>query len=281
MHIHGFYVPVFGIEADFDEAVVDMPRKLVPTWGSEILLSRNTHPKRATKLKRKHLADSANSPEIPKFCDWELCIPGDNFEYFDGDIVHGIAFCILMRKTCCLHFPIWSTSSTINPIDENDVCCGDVLPGEPLFYLDSKKLNLEDVEWISKNLPAVLSLMGNARFQNAMQALNAYQYIPAANFNFLVSWTGIEALFGISQEISFRISLLLAKYLVDEQPERLRQKMYKGSYDLRSKVAHGSSTKARVQTEQSIFARQTLARCLMRVVENGEPPDEETILFGS
>jgi hypothetical protein len=279
--IHGFYVPVFGVETDFDQATIAMPRKLVPTWADNIVLTRNRQPKRATRLKKKHLADPSGAPSIPKLCDWEIWIPGDNIDYFDGDIVHGLAFCILILKDCCLHFPIWSTCSTIEDIDNKNVYCGEVLDGEPLFYLDSQKLNLTDVEWISKNLPTILKLMNETRFQNAMQALNAHRYIAQSNFNFLTSWTGIEALFGINQEISFRLSLLLAKYLIDEQSERERCKMYKKLYDTRSKVAHGSSTKAKVDAKETVAARGILARCLKISVEEGRLPNEEFILFGA
>ena len=280
MSVFGFYIPFYGIEVDFDEATINMPRKLSANWGDKIVINRNTRTRKTTQLKRKHLADASISPRIPKFCDWEIYIPGDNFDYFDGDIIHGIAFCLLIRKNCCLHFPIWSTCSTIFDGDYDDVYCGEVLSGEPLFYLESDKVSLTDIEWISTNLPTVLKMMEHTRFQNAMQALNAYQYIPHSNFNFLVSWTGIEALFGISQEISFRVSLLLSKYLADERSQENRFKEFKKAYDLRSKVAHGYSTKAKVSADQSIFARKTLARCLQRVIEDRSTPNEENILFG-
>ena len=96
----------------------------------------------------------------------------------------------------------------------------------------------------------------------------------------VVSWSGIEAFFGIGSELTFRTSLLLSKYLSRESGGQLLTfKAAKKSYSTRSKIAHGSEVNRHGLDVAAKEVHDWLRQCLLNCVELGSLPREEALLF--
>jgi len=76
----------------------------------------------------------------------------------------------------------------------------------------------------------------------------------------LVAWSGLEALFGVDQEISFRLSLYVTNFLKSDVSRYSEFEKLRRSYDDRSRVAHGAATKAKAVYEHTTHTRDILMR---------------------
>ncbi len=92
-------------------------------------------------------------------------------------------------------------------------------------------------------------------------------------------WIGLEALFGQThQELRYRVSFRLARFLGTEQAERkaIRNAAYK-SYALRSKVVHGSSVEGQLAprlNEAGAWLRDSVRLSLLN---EAVPPDRDAL----
>ncbi|MDO8985795.1 HEPN domain-containing protein [Cypionkella sp.] len=66
--------------------------------------------------------------------------------------------------------------------------------------------------------------------------------MPDLSSSILHMWQALENLFGISSEITYRVSLLLAELCVPVAPRSTTYTTAKASYGDRSKIAHGSNS---------------------------------------
>lgn len=124
-------------------------------------------------------------------------------------------------------------------------------------------------EFVDCKLPSLRSLLKNKAFQIAVEAYEACLKVSNKKIAIATAWTGIEALFGISSELRFRIALYVATELshVDEPYDVFQQTL--SLYDARSKVVHGAtidSTKLNDAYGRSLGLLMTLLRV---IVERG------------
>jgi hypothetical protein len=138
---------------------------------------------------------------------------------------------------------------------------------------------LEDAQWIKLHMETALRFVDEPKFQNAMQAVTSFHCVPYPSMRLLVAWSGLEALFGVDQEISFRLSLYITNFLkiaVDRYSEfeKLRR-----SYDDRSRVAHGAATKAKAVDEHATYTLDILRACLAKCIETGAFPNPKELIF--
>ena len=117
-------------------------------------------------------------------------------------------------------------------------------------------------------------------------------YMLASNDRMKVAqlWAGIEAIFGIEHELSYRLATLSAKFLGGGTSFECR-KVYadmKALYNDRSKIIHGKQLARKKEThegkvrEHITRIRSRLAQLLTRLIARGSVPtmDEfEEILF--
>ena len=93
-------------------------------------------------------------------------------------------------------------------------------------------------------------------------------------------WAGIEALFAIDRELSFRLSLLSAKFLEpnDKTAAKGVYKQVKNLYKARSRAVHGGEMKGDSKT--LIHDSATLLhRLIRRCVESEALPNSEELAF--
>ncbi|MDD5546762.1 MAG: HEPN domain-containing protein [Candidatus Omnitrophica bacterium] len=99
----------------------------------------------------------------------------------------------------------------------------------------------EDISWIRKYYNTFNRLASESEsFRFALEAATDWRFAKDARSAVSRLWSGIEAIFGITSELIYRISLISACLLSPRGPLR-REKFdeIKNLYSLRSKVVHG------------------------------------------
>lgn len=134
----------------------------------------------------------------------------------------------------------------------------------------------DDIEWVRDNLGKLVELNKDQRFQTAIEALCSY--LHAANYRMMAAqlWAGVEAIFEVRYEISFRLPLLAALLLEKRGPEcRDLRKKIKKLYNERSTAVHGGDvSEEKLQTHVS-EVRTLLAKLLATIIKRGQLPTKD------
>jgi len=151
---------------------------------------------------------------------------------------------------------------------------------EPAMYaheFDAPTLvTVDDLDWARDKLLTVLKLSDDRRFETALDALCSY--LHAANYRMMAAqlWAGVESIFDVRFEISFRLPLTAALLLEDRGPDcRDRRKTIKKLYDERSKAVHGGDISEEKLREHVGKTRSLLAQLLAHIVEDGKVPTKQ------
>lgn len=136
------------------------------------------------------------------------------------------------------------------------------------------QIDASDLGWVRNNLGKVLELNKQTRFSTALDALCSYLHTERDRMKAAQLWVGIEAIFEVQFEISYRLPLLAALMLEPRGPEckQLRNHVKK-LYNERSKAIHGQEFKNAKDHVQAV--RQLLARLLTKIIEDGHLPSKE------
>jgi hypothetical protein len=153
------------------------------------------------------------------------------------------------------------------------------IDGDTTFNLDyahvfSFLLMIRTGGWISA--PVILT---HSTLQNAMQAPTSFHCIPYSSTCLLVAWSGLEALFGVDQEISFRLCLYITNFLKSGDDRYSEFEKLRRSYNDRSRVAHGAATKARALRDYAMYTRDILRACLAKCIETNAFPNPKQLIF--
>jgi hypothetical protein len=155
---------------------------------------------------------------------------------------------------------------------------------------EPKLLLSDDIEWLRSNLATIIRLTDDERFETAVEALCTYMLASNDRMKVAQLWAGIEAIFGIEHELSYRLATLSAKFLGGETSLECR-KVYadiKSLYGERSKIIHGKQLAKKKETHESKVRdhitriRSRLSQLLTKLIARGSVPsmDEfEEILF--
>ena len=143
-------------------------------------------------------------------------------------------------------------------------------------------LTEDDLKWIDSYYPTAYKLLDNDPFMTAVHAMASYKWHSMPRVQLAILWSGIEALFNASSEISFRISLYIANFLSGEdtvEAKRLFDKTRK-LYSSRSTAVHGGKIKGELDDLISESA-MLLNRLIRRCAEIGALPDTRKLVFPS
>lgn len=269
------YIPCYGVEVDFENFVI------YEADGKTILSLRRSKNKES-KLLKKHIVDDMDrSFHILKKVDFEASLSSSNGDgQFSSDSFHVFLFLLLIRNGGWVSVPVILTHSTLEDpeIDGPHVYCEECLRVTPAS-MGAYRLTSEDAEWIKTYMETGLRFVGEPKFQNAMQALTSFHCIPYPSTQLLIAWSGLEALFGVESEISFRLSLYITNFLKSVVDPHVMFRRLRRSYDDRSRIAHGASTKAKAVHQHAQFTRDILRECLAKCIEQGAFPDREQLIF--
>ncbi|MBR0239075.1 MAG: hypothetical protein IJQ39_13355 [Thermoguttaceae bacterium] len=142
------------------------------------------------------------------------------------------------------------------------------------------QLTDDDEKWIGAHYAKAYKLMDNDAFRTAVHAMASYKWHTVQSVQLAILWSGIEALFRVSSEVSFRISLYIAKYLEEDNVEKAKELFasLKKLYNSRSSAVHGGKIKDDIGNQVSQSAR-LLNRIIRRCAELGSLPDTENLIF--
>jgi hypothetical protein len=141
-------------------------------------------------------------------------------------------------------------------------------------------LSEADCAWLESNFSHARNLNNNFAFQSAVHCMASFHWHPHPRPRLALLWAGIEGLFGIESELSFRLSLLSAKFLEPDDSAAAREvfKQVKDLYKARSKAVHGSEMKGDANAlinDSATLLKKLLRRC----VECQALPDSEGLVL--
>lgn len=139
------------------------------------------------------------------------------------------------------------------------------------------KLREEDAFWIRNNFEKFNSMAAESeRFRFALTVAVDWQYSTDLRVAIAHLWSGIEAVFGISSELVYRIALLVASLL---EPRGLaRQAKFeqvRKLYGVRSKAVHGAELSDDKLTKAMVESFDILSKLLLLNVEKGRPFNQD------
>lgn len=141
-------------------------------------------------------------------------------------------------------------------------------------------LTEDDESWLNQHYHIARSLLDSDIYLTAVHAMASYRWHSIPRVQLAILWSGIEALFNVSTEISFRISLYIAKFL-SEQDDVVASEVFtkvRKLYNARSSAVHGGKIKGDLDT--LVFeSAQILNRLIRRCAESGQLPDVNKLIF--
>lgn len=142
-----------------------------------------------------------------------------------------------------------------------------------------KIISCEEKKWLQKHYKSAWELLDIERFHNAIHCLASYRWHTLPRAQMALIWSGIEGLFQIDYELSFRLSLYIAKYLAPGNI--IEQKMIfdevKKLYGTRSKAVHGGAIES---LDDSVkLSACILRRIVMKAAEEGFLPGNDQLIF--
>jgi hypothetical protein len=202
-----------------------------------------------------------------------------------------IAAALRMRLGSAFLVPAVADRSwdTIAAADDNSC---DVRPLEdaPLslstseFVAEFREVMAEDASWVEQHIIPILRARADARFQFALESMSSSFVESDRRMAVAKLWAGIESLFDVSQELTFRLSLLVAALL--EPPGQARYDCYRhvrALYSIRSRVVHGGRVTDTELRQHISETRTLLSRCLVEMASAETMPqriDLEKLLCG-
>ncbi len=148
----------------------------------------------------------------------------------------------------------------------------------------ARSLTAADADWIGRNTSQI-AILGSKEeaFRLASESLCFHQHLSNLRMMVAMLWSGIEAVFGFTSELRFRLASVIAAVL--ESPGERRRELYreiKRLYDFRSKLVHGGTADEEAVKNHVIQVRRILSRLLCIVIEQGlwKESQIEGALFG-
>lgn len=138
---------------------------------------------------------------------------------------------------------------------------------------DGYELGESDCSWLERNFSRAQELLDDHRFQTAVHCIATYHWHTLPRAQLALLWAGIEGLFSVDSEISFRVSLYAARFLAagDELEQRAVFDAVRSLYGIRSKAVHGGKMKG--SPRQSVSdSVALLGRLLRACIEKNKLP---------
>lgn len=129
----------------------------------------------------------------------------------------------------------------------------------------------EDAEWIRNHYASFNQLAADSEsFRFALESATDWRYATDRRSAVARLWAGIEAVFGVSSELVYRISLLSASLTTPRGPQRRDRFIeVKKLYGLRSRIVHGDKVSQERQREALNKSYHLLRDLLLLIIERG------------
>ncbi len=137
-------------------------------------------------------------------------------------------------------------------------------------FAPDPRVGREDLMWVSSHILDFGRLLEEPRFRLAVDALTTHHHHHNLRVMTALLWSGVEGLFAINAELTFRLAAYASVLLEPAGPSRHQQfAKLKAMYSTRSKVVHGSVVKAADLEQHVIEVRGLLSRLLRVITEEG------------
>jgi hypothetical protein len=281
------FIPIMGGLPDFDVFVAGGEEDERPFGTFRKLDFPNGVFDPPDRLKKFHrdeytLTYATQMISRPSF-ELEYYVAPDQFEKSHALLI--VFFQLLMIKTGCrLGAPCFANHSltiidTLGPKDMEIK----VFNGEDTTLRRYGRLPVtkDHLQWTVENLYHIIDKIDQEeRLLMAFQSINAERFAHSPPMSLLTLWSGLEALFSIDQEQTFRLSLMVAYYLETESVQR--QQLFdqmRDAYKIRSAVTHGRRKTPATIIESINFVTAVLRRCILHAAETGQLPSTKTLFF--
>lgn len=148
------------------------------------------------------------------------------------------------------------------------------------WHKEPVEISEDDCSWLEANFGKARALLGQDSFSNSMHCLASYRWHPHPRSQLALIWAGIEALFRIDSELTFRLSLAAAKFLepADRDAAKGVFRQVKKLYKFRSLAVHGAELKG---DSAALIAESAhlLQRLLRRCIETQSLPNVEELVL--
>ena len=139
----------------------------------------------------------------------------------------------------------------------------------------------EDVLWLENHYKTAYEFLDKESFQTAVHTMASYRWHSVPRVRLAVIWSGIESLFNVNTEVSFRISLYIANFLGENETQAQEIfKQVRKMYSLRSSAVHGNKTKDNIESAV-VESANLLNRILRRCAELNKLPDVDNLVFNT
>lgn len=223
--------------------------------------------------------------------EWELCVQRGVTEEEDNDHLH-VAHLIIsgIRIVSLSDFVVSVLAdhswSMIGGIHDNSVRAAVVEQPVEGPRPPERMVTETHLAWVESHLADIGTLMDDERFSLAVDLSNIHRHQSRVRIGATALWTGIEALFPVTTELRFRLSLYVSA-LLHPQPGKDRHEAFRrirALYDTRSKIVHGAATDEAHLISHVEEVRDILGAVLRRIVERKALPTQDeldALLLGS
>jgi len=148
------------------------------------------------------------------------------------------------------------------------------------WHVAPRKISAADCQWLASHFSKARGMLDNEVFRSSVHCLSSCYWHPHPRPRLALVWAGIEALFNIESELSFRLSLLAARFLEpdDRAAAQALFRRVKQLYTARSRAVHGGTMKGDAKA-LIVDSASLLHRLLRRCVESGSLPDSEALVL--
>lgn len=140
-----------------------------------------------------------------------------------------------------------------------------------------KRITPAKHRWLSRHYTSAKALLDDDRYSNAVHCLSSYRWHSMPRAQLALLWSGIEGLFRVEHELSFRLSLYAARFLYPKSRTRQRSLFdsTKKLYSMRSKAVHGGKLKAPQDAVRDSLA--LLRKLVVKCAEIASLPDTNAL----
>lgn len=166
---------------------------------------------------------------------------------------------------------------------------GNVLDFHARFLIDrgarTDAVSPDDAAWIAMHFATFNRLASDSEaFRLALEAAVDWRFAKEPRLAVGRIWSGIEAVFGVTSELVYRISILCASLLEERgAPRKARFQAVKRLYGLRSKAVHGEPLPQEQLVSAMNDSQGLLRELLLLTIEKGHvlrSDDFDDALFG-
>ena len=141
-----------------------------------------------------------------------------------------------------------------------------------------KTLNDDDENWLTQYYGTARELLKNPAFNNAIYSLATYRWHIHPRAMLALLWSGIEGLFNVDYEITFRLSLYIARFLYSGNEAAMTKTFsdVKRLYKKRSKAVHGSELRGEPNKDINDSV-ELLSKLVKQCIITGNLPNTDNL----